>query len=100
MLTLEVILRPWLAKYSRGEKRRPRKVRFLPEALDGRVKAHLSGDPADAHWAALNKSNQALAKTLSSLTDLYASDQSSYMEGVKFISSLQHVQVSFRGWTP
>jgi len=47
---------------------------------------------ADTLWAALNKSNQALAKTLLSLSDMYESDPTSYKDAVKYISSLQHVQ--------
>jgi hypothetical protein len=63
------------------------------------IKAHLSltlDNIADALWTALNKSNQALAKALSSLSAIYERDRVSYTDGVKFISSLRHVQVSLR----
>jgi len=49
-------------------------------------------DIANVLWAALNKSNQALAKTLLSLSDMHETDQISYANGVKFIASLQHAQ--------
>jgi len=47
---------------------------------------------ADALWTALNNSNQALARTLLSLSAMYERDKISYADGVKFTSSLQHVQ--------
>ena len=71
------------------------KVRYSRLALL-KIIAHLSliSDTADALWAALNESNQALAKTLLSLSDMYDSDPISYKDAVKHISSLQHAQVS------
>jgi phosphomevalonate kinase len=62
--------------------------------LNQRHLSLMSDDLADALWTALNKSNQELAKTLLSLCDMYERDQISYTDAVKFISSLQHVQVS------
>ncbi|KZP34698.1 Phosphomevalonate kinase [Athelia psychrophila] len=47
---------------------------------------------ADALWTALNQSNQALAKALLNLSDLYAGHQTAYEDVVNQLASLAHDQ--------
>lgn len=54
---------------------------------------------AYALWTALNKLNQGLARVLLSLSDMHATDPVFYMNAVKYISPLQHEQVSI-GFSP
>lgn len=51
---------------------------------------------AYALWTTLDKSNQALARLLLSLSDVYATDPVSYTDAVKYISPLKREQVGFR----
>ncbi|KAF8161094.1 ribosomal protein S5 domain 2-type protein [Crassisporium funariophilum] len=50
---------------------------------------------ANALWTHLNQLNQSLAQTLLHLSTLYEQDEPNYKSAVKYISSLQPVQVSF-----
>lgn len=48
---------------------------------------------ADALWNALDKVNHALSKTLLKLSDLHARNEKAYTKAVKYLSTLQTVQV-------
>lgn len=51
-------------------------------------------DLAHSLWTTINQRNQSLANTLLHLSELYSQDPTSYVRAVKYISSLQPVQVS------
>jgi phosphomevalonate kinase len=50
---------------------------------------------ADALWTALDQLNQSFAEAVEKLWVLHKSDPQTYVEAVKYLSSLQPVQVSF-----
>jgi phosphomevalonate kinase len=59
---------------------------------------HTDDDLADALWRSLDQLNQSLGQALVHLTKLHAGDPNNYESAVKYISSLQPVQVRcFRG---
>lgn len=49
---------------------------------------------ANALWTTLDQLNQSLARTLLRITHLHAEDPETYTKAIKYISSLQAVQVS------
>lgn len=57
---------------------------------DSSCTAHL----ASALWNALDTVNQALSKTLLRMSELHARDPAAYAKAVKYLSTLQSVQVS------
>lgn len=50
---------------------------------------------ATALWTALDQLNQSLAQTLLHIAKLYSEDSSTYLSALKYISSLQPVQVIY-----
>lgn len=50
---------------------------------------------ANALWVHINQLNQSLAQTLLHLLKLYEQDNENYESAVKYLSSLQPVQVCF-----
>ena len=50
---------------------------------------------ANALWVHINQLNQSLAQTLLHLSKLYEQDKENYESAVKYLSSLQPVQVNF-----
>jgi phosphomevalonate kinase len=56
---------------------------------------HTDGDLANALWRSLDQLNQSLGQALVHLSKLHASDPKNYESAVKYISSLQPVQVRY-----
>jgi len=84
-----VTLRLSLERSSSGGKKTPQRVTsllsFFLTCFDILLAQEL--------WDEIDRLNQSLAKTLLLLSELYEKDKENYTDAVKYISSLQSVQV-------
>lgn len=83
----------WSDRSLNGAKKRAKKVGYSC----GNTRSPSSSvcfRPAAALWTSLDQLNQSLAQTLLHLSKLHEGDPENYASAVKYISSLQPVQVS------
>lgn len=91
-----VIRRHWLVRFSYGGKRIALRVSCL-DHFPFFFQVHTNVLPADTLWREIDQLNQSLAQTLLHIAKLHVQDPLNYGTAVKYISSLQPVQVSTFG---